>query len=159
VPVRAARRRGGVPVVGSAERLLELPVRLNGITLGTPVDLLVDLERRRAIGLEVLCGDEALRYLPLAAARVRDDEIAIDSALLLFDARDLGWYRRQASSLAAVRGAGVRHGRRLLGRLSTLVLGADGTIAAVLVEDEGRARRVEYDDRVAIDRPGRASAA
>jgi hypothetical protein len=39
------------------------------------------------------------------------------------------------------------------------VLGADGTIAAVLVEDDGRARRVEYDDRVAIDRPGRASAA
>jgi hypothetical protein len=159
VPVRAARRRGGVPVVGSAERLLGLPVRLNGIPLGTPVDLLVDLERRRAIGLEVLCGDEALRYLPLAAADVRDDEIAIGSALLLFDARDLAWYRRRAASLAALRGSGVRVGRRLVGRLATLVVAADGTIPAVVVEDDGRTRRVDFDDRVAIDRAGKASAA
>ena len=107
----------------------------------------------------MLCGDEALRYLPLAAAQVRDDEIAIDSALLLFDARDLAWYRRRAASLAALRGSGVRVGRGLLGRLATLVLAADGEIAAVVVEDEGGTRRVEYDERVVIDRTGKASAA
>jgi hypothetical protein len=143
----------------TADRLLELPVRLNGIALGRPVDVVVDLERRRAIGLEVVCGDEALRYLPLAAARVHEDEIAIASALLLFEERDLAWYRSRATSLSALRGARVRSGGRTLGVLAGLVVEADGAIAAVVVEQDGLTRRVPFDDGVAVDARGSASAA
>jgi hypothetical protein len=143
----------------TADELLQLPVRLNGIPLGRPVDLVLDLEGRRAIGLEVLCGDEARRYLPLAAARVRDDEIAIGSALLLFDERDLAWYRRRATFLGEVRGTPVRHGRRELGVLADVLVRADGTIPALVVDDDGRLRRVPADDGITIAGRGSASAA
>jgi hypothetical protein len=156
---RGSRQKAPVREGLPADRLLELPVRLNGIPLGRPVDLLVDLERRRAIGLEVLCGDEALRYLPLAAARVYADEIAIGSALLLFEERDLAWYRRRASSLSALRGSRVTSGGRGLGSLAGLVVEADGAIEALVVEEEGLTWRVPFDDRVAVEGRGSASAA
>jgi hypothetical protein len=119
----------------------------------------VDLERRRAIGLEVVCGDEALRYLPLAAATVRDDEIAIGSALVLFEERDLAWYRRRATSFRALRGAQVRSAGRPRGLLAGLLVDADGTIPALLVEAGGSTRPVPFDDRLVVETRGKVSAA
>jgi len=119
----------------------------------------VDLERRRAIGLEVVCGDEALRYLPLAAATVREDEIAIGSALVLFEERDLAWYRRRATSFRALRGAQVRSAGRPRGQLAGLVVDADGTIPALLVEAGGSTRPVPFDDRLVVETRGKVSAA
>ena len=113
-------------------------MRLNGIPLGRPVDLVLDLETMRAIGLEVLCGDDAHRYLPLPAVDIRRDEIAIRSALVLFDERDLAWYRRRATSLGAVRGTTVMRGARRLGALADVVVAADGAIAELVVEPGGR---------------------
>ena len=81
-------------------QLLELPVRLNGIQLGKPIDALVDLEDDRLIGFELLCGDDAKRFLPFSVARVRDDEIAVDSALTLIDERDLDFYLRRSRRLS-----------------------------------------------------------
>jgi hypothetical protein len=107
------------------------------------------------IGLEVVCGDEALRYLPLAAATVRDDEIAIASALVLFEERDLAWYRRRATTLRALRGAQVSVGGRARGPLSGLLVEPDGTIPVLLVD----ARQVPFDDRVTVETRGRESAA
>jgi len=52
----------------SATELLQLPVRLHGIRLGQPVDLLLDPVEWRALGLVVLCGDEGSRFLVFAAA-------------------------------------------------------------------------------------------
>jgi hypothetical protein len=83
-----------------ASELLHLPVRLHGIELGRPVDALVDLEDDRLIGFELLCGDEARRFLPFAVARVRDAEIEIDSALTLIDERDLDFYLRRSRRLS-----------------------------------------------------------
>lgn len=42
----------------SADELLRLPVRLHGIRLGRPVDLILDTGSMRALGLDVRCGDE-----------------------------------------------------------------------------------------------------
>ena len=120
---------------------------------------MLELESLRVIGLEVRCGDDALRYLPLAAAGVRDDEIAIGSALVLFDERDLAWYRRRASSLRSLRGGPVRHEGRQAGTLADVILTADGTITALVVEAAGRLRRVPADGSLTIARPGNASAA
>ncbi len=84
----------------AAAELLSLPVRLHGIQLGMPVEALVDAQVDRLVGFEVLCGDGGRRFLPLAVARLREDEIALESALTLIDERDLGYYRRNSRRLA-----------------------------------------------------------
>lgn len=87
---------GGRP----ASEVLALPVRMHGIQLGRPVDVLVDASDDRVVGFELLCGDGARRFLPFAVAEVRADEIAIESALLLLDERDLDYYRSRARKLS-----------------------------------------------------------
>jgi hypothetical protein len=84
----------------AASELLSLPVRMHGIQLGTPVDALLDERADRLLGFEVLCGDGARRFLPFSVARLRADEIALESALTLIDERDLGFYRRHSRRLA-----------------------------------------------------------
>lgn len=82
-----------------AADLLQLPVRVNGIQLGTPVDALVDATDDRLLGLELLCGDGSLRFLPYAVATVTPVEIQVSSALALVDEPGLGFYRRQSRRL------------------------------------------------------------
>jgi hypothetical protein len=73
---------------------------MHGIQLARPVDALVDEQSDRLVGLELLCGDGARRFLPFAVADVRDDEIAVRSALTLLDEGDLAFYRKHTRSLA-----------------------------------------------------------
>jgi hypothetical protein len=73
---------------------------MHGIQLGTPVDALLDERADRLLGFEVLCGDGARRFLPFSVARLRANEIALESALTLIDERDLGFYRRHSRRLA-----------------------------------------------------------
>ena len=84
----------------SASELLRLPVRMHGIQLGRPVDALLDSSVDRLLGFEILCGDDARRFLPFAVADVRADEIALESALTLIEERDIDYYRRHARRLA-----------------------------------------------------------
>ena len=84
----------------SLSEVLALPVRMHGIQLGTPVDALLDPASNRVVGFEVLCGDGARRFLPLAVARVGVAEIGIESALTLIDERDSDYYRRHARRVA-----------------------------------------------------------
>ncbi|MFL5954683.1 MAG: hypothetical protein ACJ76I_11310 [Gaiellaceae bacterium] len=72
---------------------------MHGIHLGTPVDALLDERVDRLLGFEVLCGDGAHRFLPFAIAKVRPDEIGLESALTLIDERDLDFYRRRSRRL------------------------------------------------------------
>ena len=85
-----------------AEELLGLPVRVRGIELGRPVDLIVDRESRRVLGFDVLCGDASHRFLPFAVASVRADEIEIETAFVLLDLAQVGFYREQATTLRAL---------------------------------------------------------
>jgi hypothetical protein len=73
---------------------------MHGIPLGRPVEILVDGESERVVGLEVICGDDAQRFLPFAVVEIRADEIALRSALALIDERDLDFYRRRSRPLA-----------------------------------------------------------
>jgi hypothetical protein len=83
-----------------ASELLALPVRVRGIHLGRPVDALLDPQVDRLVGLELVCGDGARRFLPFSVARIRDDEIEVSSALALIDERESGYYRRNSRRLA-----------------------------------------------------------
>ena len=118
----------------TGSELLHLPVLMHGIQLGRPVDILVDLEAGRAVGLDVLCGDDEHRFLPLATARIRYDAIAVESALMLLDAAQLGFYRDRAKSLRALRGAVVEHGDRLVGALRDVRVDDDGTLVELELE-------------------------
>jgi hypothetical protein len=104
----------------SATELLQLPVQLHGIRLGRPVDLLLDLVECRVLGFVVLCGDGSSRFLVFAAAVVREDAIAVSSALLLFE--DVDFYRDRSRSLR-----GLRRG----GELLDLLVAPDGSAEAV----------------------------
>lgn len=125
----------------SAIELLLLPVQLERIRLGRPVDLLLDAERWRVLGFVVLCGDENRRFLPYAAADVREDEIAVSSALLLLE--DVEFYRGRSRSLRALLGGSAANGQHEVGRLRDLLVGHDGAATTLLMEQDGAMREVE----------------
>jgi hypothetical protein len=108
----------------SATELLQLPVQLNGIRLGRPVDLLLDAEEWRALGFVVLCGDQSLRFLVFAAADIEADAIRVSSALMLLE--DVEFYRARSRSL-----------RELLkpGEVRDLLLAPDGVVDALLLPE------------------------
>jgi len=120
----------------SATELLLLPVQLNGIRLGRPVDLLLDPVDWRALGFVVLCGDDVERFLVFAGCDLHEDEIAVPSAFLLLE--DVGFYRGRSRSLRALRDQAVMREGRELGELADLLLRPDGIVEALVV-DEGEA--------------------
>ncbi len=138
--------------------LLRLPVRLHGIQLGLPVDLLLDRQDLHAVGLDVLCGDEVHRFLPLSAASVREDEIAIASPLVLLEEDELAFYRARALSIGAARGRPVDRAGRRVGTLRDVGLGADGSLETVVVETDGREESVRVDGSVRLHPASRSAA-
>ncbi len=153
---KSAVEDGGIDGGISAGTLLRRPVRLRGTKLGRPVDVVLDPEPLRAIGIEVLCGDESLRFLPLAAARVHEDEIAVGSALLLLQEPDLSFYRRRGKTLSELRGRQVERSGIALGTLRDVVLERSGAVSELVVDG---GTRVPVEPELRIVEPGRASAA
>jgi hypothetical protein len=147
--------------VGSrpAEALLRLPVRVAGIEVGRPVDVVIDLDRRRALGFEVLCGDGTRCYLPLAAARVRENEIVVGSSLLLLAENDLAFYRRRARMWRALRGSVVERGTQALGRLVDVLVNEEGEIGGLVVVDGRERREIAFDSSLSIVERGKVTAA
>ena len=134
--------------------LLGLPVRLHGIQLGRPVDLLIDPDAHRAVGLDLLCGDDVHRFLPLQTAAIGDEEIRILSPFVLLEQRELEFYRSRALALAKLRGRPLeRHGRKV-GLLEDVVVAEDGQLVAAIVEN----KRVPFDAALRFA-PRRRSAA
>ena len=132
-----------------------LPVRMHGIGLGCTVDLIVDADVRRVLGFEVRCGDDTHRFLPLAAAHLHEDQIAIGSPLTLLD--ELAFYRARGHGLGALRGARVANARGELGTLRDIVFDAGGPIRELVVATSAGERRFPQGAGVRI--ASRASAA
>src|SRR5579862_3126154 len=124
----------------SAAELLQLPVRLRGIRLGGPVDLLLDAAEWRALGFVVLCGDESRRFLVFPGAELEEDAIHVRSALVLLE--DVEFYRTRSRSLRELLGGAVVNGGEELGELRDLLLAPDGGVEALLVEEDGVVREV-----------------
>lgn len=145
----AAARRGHVlPAVTrvSAAQVLNLPVCLRGIQLGRATDLILDRDRRRVLGIEVRCGDEARRFLPFAVARVEDGAIAISSTLVLLDRAELAFYTERGSTFTALRGVTVHRGGDPLGTLADVEFAADGAIEVAAVATPEGGVTVRYDE-------------
>jgi sporulation protein YlmC with PRC-barrel domain len=86
----------------TASTLLRTPVLTRGIRLGEVESVLLDAEEPRILGLEVLCGDGANRFLPFSTARRGAHGIEIDSTFTLLDSRELEFYRAHSRPLASV---------------------------------------------------------
>jgi sporulation protein YlmC with PRC-barrel domain len=139
----------------SAEALLRLPVRLRGIDVGRAVDVILDPGSGRAVGLDVLCKDDQHRFLPLSAAALDGEEIAVSSSLTMLRSNELDFYRRRASTIRSLRGLPVRRGGKHLGHLHDVVVGMDGGIIELVVAN-GRGRThiaVETALRISADPP------
>jgi hypothetical protein len=168
VPVRAARRRRGFlsrrfghdgPVTErSGDELLALPVRLHGVQLARAVDLLLDRDGLRAVGLDLLCGDGVRRFLALPTAAIDDEQVAVLSALVFREADELEFYRSRTVALSALRGGAVERKGEELGRLVDVVVGPAGELRAMLVEQNGRTARLPYGGTLKVA-PRRRSAA
>jgi hypothetical protein len=125
----------------SAIELLQFPVRLHGIRLAQPVDLLLDPAEWRVLGFVLLCGDESERFLVFAAGDLQEEAIGVPSALVLLE--DVEFYRERSRSLRALLGSAVVSGRRELGELSDLLLAPDGSVERLVVEQGSAVREVE----------------
>ena len=124
----------------SAGRMLHLPVHLHGILLGRSADLLLDPADWRAVGFDVVCGDGASRFLPFTTATIREDEIVVDSALMLLE--DVDFYRTRARSLQALLGSPIDVDGASAGVLRDLELARDGLVLKLLLEHDGAGRSV-----------------
>ena len=140
-----------------ATELLTLPVTHNGIGLGRAVDVLLDLDSGRAVGLEVRCGDEAFRFLPLGAARLGPDAAEVGSPLGLID--DLAFYRARGTAFRDLRGARVARAGASLGTLSDVLVSADGTISRLVVDNPAGTTEVRFTSAISFGRERDASAA
>ena len=116
----------------TGDELLARPVRVRGIQLGRPVDVLLHPDEPQALGLDVLCGDTRHRFLPLSAANVVDDHVEAASPLVLLDLREESFYRREARSLNRLRGTLVGDGSAL----QDVVLADGGAITALVVDGD-----------------------
>jgi hypothetical protein len=134
----------GLSLIG----LLGRPVRSRGIQLGRPVDALLDLGGRRAVGLDVLCGDDERRFLPLEAAEIRDDELVVDSAFALVEGGS--FYRESSSSFRSLLGAGVAARGGRAGTLADVLVTPHGEVDGFVVEDAGVRRTLPGDQVIAI---------
>lgn len=141
-----------------ATQLLSLPVRLHGIQLGRPADLLLDRDVFRALGLDVHCGDDIHRFLPLPTTLVKDDEICIRSPLVLLEEDELGFYRARSFALASLRGRTIERGGRAVGELVDVVVSPDWSLSELVVEAAGKEARIPFDASIRV-RPKSRSAA
>lgn len=135
----------------SAAASLQLPVRLRGIQLGRPTDLVLDIDDWHAVGFVVRCGDESRRFLPYAACQPGAEEIAVASSLMLLE--DVAFYEKRGVSFRSLLDGEVVGG----GVLQDVTLGAGGIVEELEVEHEGARRRIPAAG--AVVRPTRASAA
>jgi hypothetical protein len=140
----------------SASAALHLPVRLRGIQLGRPVDLLLEADTWNALGYVVRCGDESQRFLPLAASQTTEREIRVGSALMLLE--DVGFYRARGTSYRSLLGGEVHRGGRSAGRLRDLLL-ANGEVVELELDRGGATGVVRVPAPGSVVVPSRASAA
>jgi hypothetical protein len=83
--------------------VLNKRVVTDGIELGRVVDVILDESGQRPVGFDVLCGDGSHRFLPFAIAHVRDEDVEVDSSLMLLEREQLDFYRAHGRALRSAR--------------------------------------------------------
>jgi PRC-barrel domain len=139
----------------TGDELLALPVRLHGIELGRPADVLLDRDGLRAVGLDVICGDDVHRFLPLTTALVSSDGLHILSPLVLLEEDELDFYRSRTFALSSLRGRPVQRRGRDLGKLRDIVVTRDGSLRSIVLDG---GQRIPFEDALQLAPPRRTAA-
>ena len=119
---------GSLSVAG----LVGSPVRLQGILLGRPSDVVLDAAGRRVLGFIVESGDNAPRFLPFAASQPDEREIVVASALMLLD--DVGFYRKHGRLFMSMVGTEVERENGAVGALIDMHIDRTGAVVELDVE-------------------------
>jgi hypothetical protein len=127
------------PLTG--DELLRLPVKVRGIKVGRVVDVLLHPTEPRALGADVLCGDDRHRFLPFPAARVEGEAFELTSPLVLLDLRDDSFYRLEARALSELRGIPLDGGSPL----QDVIVGPGWAIEELVLGGPEGPRRVALD--------------
>jgi hypothetical protein len=112
------------------------------IRLGVVVDALLDGLVRRLVGLDVLCGDGAHRFLPFPACDVLETHLSVDSALVFLE-RDVDFYRAGGRPFSTLNGLPVRLSGIEVGPLKDVVVTPEGDVRNVLVTTPAGDRDLE----------------
>jgi hypothetical protein len=95
-----AKRQGQKGAVTATNHLLNRRVVLRGgIEVGRVVDVILEADADRPLGLDVLCRDGENRFLPMAAAASIGADVEIESPLTLLERAELDFYRARGRSL------------------------------------------------------------
>jgi hypothetical protein len=127
---------------------------MRGILLGRPTDLILHPSAPRLLGLEVLCGDEMVRFLPSSTAVLRDEEIDVGSPFVLLELPSDSLYGSDACPLSALIGTPVGQDGAVL---RDLVLGPGWTIDELVVGDARGERRVPFGGTLVAERIARSA--
>ena len=144
-------------VGGSVGEVLNRSVRIHGIDVGEPVDVLLDPDLRCVLGLEVHCRDGVNRFLPWLAGELQPDELLVELPVALLDGPQLEYYREQALALNALRRLPVDGFDTPAARVEDVVVDARGRVVALEIDARRRRRTIELDrvrvetDRVVVD--------
>jgi hypothetical protein len=122
--------------------LVGRPVMYRDIRLGVAVDVLLDGLVRRLVGLDVLCGDGAHRFLPFPACDVLEAHLSVDSALVFLE-RDVDFYRVGGRPFSALQGLPVRLSGIEVGTLMDVVVTPAGDVRHVVVSTSTGDRELE----------------
>src|SRR5688572_3822804 len=117
-------------------------VMYRDIRLGVAVDALLDGLVRRLVGLDILCGDGAHRFLPFPACDVVESHVAVDSALVFLE-RDLDFYRVGGRPFSTLQGLPVRLSGIEVGTLADVVVTPAGDVRHVVASTAGGDRELE----------------
>lgn len=117
-------------------------VMYRDIRLGVAVDALLDGLVRRLVGLDVLCGDGAHRFLPFPACDVVEKHISVDSALVFLE-RDVDFYRAGGRPFSQLRGLPVRLSGIEVGTLADVVVAPAGDVRHVVASTRTGDRELE----------------
>jgi hypothetical protein len=129
--------------------LVGRPVVIGDVRLGAAVDVLLDRALTRVVGLDVLCGDGARRFLPLPACELSRERLVIESPLVLLE-RELDFYRSGGRTFSDVSGGTVTVAGNEVGTLADLLVGEEGDVARILVSTPGRELELEPGPDVAV---------
>ena len=122
--------------------LVGRPVMYRDIRLGVAVDALLDGLVRRLVGLDVLCGDGAHRFLPFPACDVLETHLSVDSALVFLE-RDVDFYRAGGRPFSTLQGLPVRLSGIEVGTLADVVVTPAGDVQHVVASTSKGDRELE----------------
>ena len=130
---------------GGLGEVLNRPVRIRGIDVAEPVDVLLDPELRCVLGFEVHCRDGVNRFLPWLASELEPEQLSVELPVTLLDGPQLDYYREHSLALNALRRLPVAGLDGSAARVEDVIVDSRGLVQALVLADRDRTRAIAPD--------------